>query len=216
MAIYTGKDTKLMQNSKFKSNKLSVIERHLNRFILIFLVTLVAMTLISFGLSFTSVHFYTSHWYLKDTEPPFYKTNYPVYLFNVLVHFMNLFNNIVPLSMYVTIELQRFVSSKFIQWDQEMYDEATDMPARANTSDLNEDLGQIEYLFSDKTGTITQNELVFKRLAVDGSFYREKNGELYEDNSDIPVDFEQVIFSISMSGESFHLAPYLARKTSKV
>lgn len=191
LALYTGKDTKVMKNSKFKSNKLSVIERRLNIFIIVFIGILGILAFLSFGLSFIWTHFYMENWYLYGREPPYFTTNYALYCFIVIVHFANLYNYIVPLSMYVTIELQRFVGSQFIQWDLELYDEETDTPAKANTSDLNEDLGQIEYLFSDKTGTLTQNEMVFKQFAVDGIVYEERGGFLHELNSSLPVNFEQ-------------------------
>ena len=80
--------------------------------------------------------------------------------------------------MYVTIELQRFVGSQFIEWDLELYDAKTNQPAKANTSDLNEDLGQIEYLFSDKTGTLTENEMEFKQFSINGVIYEDNNGEI--------------------------------------
>ena len=94
--------------------------------------------------------------------------------------------------MYVTIELQRFVGSQYLEWDLEMYDEKTDQCAKANTSDLNEDLGQIEYLFSDKTGTLTENEMVFKQFSIDGIVYEERGGKLYELTSNVPVDILRV------------------------
>ena len=59
-----------------------------------------------------------------------------------------------------------------------MYDEETNQPALANTSDLNEDLGQIEYLFSDKTGTLTENIMEFKQFSIDGIKYEEENGQI--------------------------------------
>ena len=49
-----------------------------------------------------------------------------------------------------------------------MYYEPTDTPAMARTSNLNEELGQIKYIFSDKTGTLTQNNMVFKKCSVAG------------------------------------------------
>ena len=75
-----------------------------------------------------------------------------------------------------------------------MYDPVTNQPAKANTSDLNEDLGQVEYLFSDKTGTLTENEMEFRQFAIDGRYYEERDGLLYELNSTSPID----IFSVSI------------------
>lgn len=59
-----------------------------------------------------------------------------------------------------------------------MYDEKTNEPAKANNSDINEDLGQIEYLFTDKTGTLTENEMIFKQLSIDGVIYEERSARL--------------------------------------
>ena len=82
--MYTGKDTKMMRNSKFKSNKLSCIERKLNAFIIVFLIALAVFTFLCFGLSFTSDSFYVGsdknitqgkHWYLQGREPTFFYVN---------------------------------------------------------------------------------------------------------------------------------------------
>lgn len=59
-----------------------------------------------------------------------------------------------------------------------MYDEKTDQPARANNSNVNEDLGQIEYLFTDKTGTLTENEMIFKRFFFNNQTFDYKDGKL--------------------------------------
>ena len=69
-----------------------------------------------------------------------------------------------------------------------MYDSKTNQKAKVNTSDINEDLGQIEYLFSDKTGTLTENEMIFKQFSINGSIYEERNGSLYKLNSNIPIN----------------------------
>ena len=73
-----------------------------------------------------------------------------------------------------------------------MYDTKLDEPAKANTSDLNEDLGQIEYLFSDKTGTLTENEMELKQLSIDGVIYYEKDNKLYSLDDNQLVDLNQV------------------------
>ena len=58
--------------------------------------------------------------------------------------------------VYSSVECIRVAQSLMINWDIEMYDETSDTPASAKTTTLNEELGQIQYVFSDKTGTLTQ------------------------------------------------------------
>ena len=79
-----------------------------------------------------------------------------------------------------------------------MYDESTDQAAHANTSDINEDLGQVEYLFSDKTGTLTENIMEFKQFAINGKIYNESNGEIYQIDSNRRVDILEVIIDICL------------------
>ena len=89
-----------------------------------------------------------------------------------------------------------------------MYDARIDEPAKANTSDLNEDLGQIEYLFSDKTGTLTENEMELKQLSVDGVVYYEKDNKLYVKDTNQLVDINEVIAlsnSLSVANRSILL-----------
>jgi phospholipid-translocating ATPase len=68
-----------------------------------------------------------------------------------------------------------------MEWDIYLYDEETDQPCIVNTSDLNEELGQINILFSDKTGTLTKNEMIFKKCSINGKKYLQNGRDLYED-----------------------------------
>lgn len=63
--------------------------------------------------------------------------------FTDFLAFMVLFNYIIPVSMYVTVEMQKFLGSYFITWDEEMFDEDSGEGPLVNTSDLNEELGQV-------------------------------------------------------------------------
>lgn len=74
----------------------------------------------------------------------------------VFLSYVILLNTVVPISLYISIEIIRLVQSKWISWDNQMYDASTNIPAEARTATLNEELGQIDYIFSDKTGTLTQ------------------------------------------------------------
>ena len=75
-----------------------------------------------------------------------------------------------------------------------MYDEKSDETAKANNSNINEDLGQIEYLFSDKTGTLTENEMIFKQLSIDGITYEERNGKLFDVSNNKAAQLNVFIF----------------------
>ena len=105
-------------------------------------------------------------------------------------------NTVVPISLYVSVEVIRFCHSLLINWDEKMYYSVNDTPAKARTTTLNEELGQIEYIFSDKTGTLTQNIMTFNKCTISDRLYGdvidELTGEALEINEDmIPVDFSE-------------------------
>lgn len=81
----------------------------------------------------------------------------------------------------------------FIGWDAELRCPESGRAAVANTSDLNEELGQVQVLFSDKTGTLTNNLMLFKMCSVRGRIYEERDSKLYDiERLDAPVDTMQV------------------------
>ncbi|XP_059171339.1 phospholipid-transporting ATPase IF-like [Physella acuta] len=175
-AVYTGRDTKMALNSKFKKAKFSRVERKMNAFLLVFLVILLVESVVSAGLKFwfEDVHVYP--WYV-DKEQVSNKAKDAV---ETALAFMVLYNYVIPISLYVTVELQKFLGSLFFGWDVLMYDPTIDEPAKAITSDLNEELGQVEFLFTDKTGTLTENTMAFRQCCIGKRQFEEINGRLYE------------------------------------
>uniref|UniRef100_A0A8B9RZF4 Phospholipid-transporting ATPase n=1 Tax=Accipiter nisus TaxID=211598 RepID=A0A8B9RZF4_9AVES len=166
IVVYTGHDTKLMQNSTSPPLKMSNVERITNIQILILFCILIAMSLIcSIGSAIWNRRHTGKDWYLDLNYGG--ASNFGL---NFLT-FIILFNNLIPISLLVTLEVVKFIQAYFINWDIDMHYEPTDTAAMARTSNLNEELGQVKYIFSDKTGTLTCNVMQFKKCTVAGVAY---------------------------------------------
>jgi len=111
---------------------------------------------------------------------------------------MLLFANLVPISLIVSMELVKFFQAQFIQWDITIYDRPRDLPCKVQTSNLNEQLGQVDYVFSDKTGTLTCNIMTYKKMSIGKYSYGvDKPNALDLDEKDVTnfsmqdADFDQ-------------------------
>lgn len=82
----------------------------------------------------------------------------------------------IPISLYVSIELVKLGQIYFISQDLDLYDERTDKPIRCRALNIPEELGQMQYILSDKTGTLTENQMVFRRCALAGHDYGPPEG----------------------------------------
>jgi P-type E1-E2 ATPase len=76
------------------------------------------------------------------------------------------------------MEVVKFMQATFIQWDVNIYDDKLDMPTKVQSSNLNEQLGQVEYVFSDKTGTLTCNKMEFRKMSIGRFAYGSDNGKI--------------------------------------
>ncbi|KOB69934.1 putative p-type atpase [Operophtera brumata] len=125
--------------------KRSTIDRQTNTQILMLFIILLVLSLISatFNEFWVRTH---SDWYIGLNEAQ--NSNFG---FNCLT-FLILYNNLIPISLQVTAEIVRFFQSN--------------TPALARTSNLNEELGMVKYIFSDKTGTLTCNVMKFCKCSI--------------------------------------------------
>uniref|UniRef100_A0A8C9Q6N6 Phospholipid-transporting ATPase n=1 Tax=Spermophilus dauricus TaxID=99837 RepID=A0A8C9Q6N6_SPEDA len=163
VVIYTGFETKLMQNSVKSPLKRSQVEKVTNMQILILLLLLFMISAVScVGATIWNKMYLENIWYMGINGKCITPHNH---VFDILV-FIILYHNLVPISLLLTLETVKFIQAQFINWDEDMYYEQNNLYAMARTSNLNEELGQVKYLFSDKTGTLTCNTMAFKKCTI--------------------------------------------------
>ncbi|XP_021747972.1 phospholipid-transporting ATPase 3-like [Chenopodium quinoa] len=176
--IYSGHETKVMMNTMNVPSKRSTLERKLDKLILALFATLFMMCLIGSigsGIFVNRKYFYLG--LLQGTldradERQFDPSNRFLVMILTMFTLITLFSTIIPISLYVSIEGIKFIQSlQFINNDLNMYHAETNTPALARTSNLNEELGQVEYIFTDKTGTLTQNLMEFFKCSIGGQIY---------------------------------------------
>ena len=206
IVVYTGHESKIMLNSSNAKTKYSKLETQMNKqIIFVFLMQL--------ALCVTCALFYAI-WFSQNKDNTDQYLELTTSQDNTLLQFvilffswMLIFTNFVPISLLVTLEMVKFLQAIFISWDLKLYYEEGDIPARVQSSNLNEELGQINHVFSDKTGTLTCNVMEFRKCSIMGVSYGTEERLKTEKASN--VDFVDPNFNPSdQNAEDFllHLA----------
>lgn len=171
VVVFTGHDTKIMMNAGITPSKRARIARELNfnviwNFGILFIICLLSAIVNGYS------------WSQSDTSTAFYDfgsiggspsmSGFITFWAALIV-----FQNLIPISLYITLEIIRTLQAVFIYSDVQMYDETIDYPCVPKSWNISDDIGQIEYIFSDKTGTLTQNVMEFKKATVNGQPYGE-------------------------------------------
>lgn len=181
----TGADSKIIANSGDTPSKRSKVEKQMNPMVYVNLTLLAVVAVVcAIANSQLEKHYFAESAYWEYGA--IYSDDNP--RINGLVAFGNAlitFQNIVPISLYISIEAVRTVQAFFIYDDYDIWYEKTNRRTTARSWNLSDDLGQIEYIFSDKTGTLTQNLMLFQECSIGGVVY---HGDGQQSGTNISMD----------------------------
>ncbi|WOK95908.1 phospholipid-transporting ATPase 1 [Canna indica] len=181
VAVYTGSETKVMLNSSGAPSKRSRLETQMNRETLLLSGILIALCLV---VSICNGIWMGNHkgdlefaqFFRKRDYSDSDDKNYNYYGIGMEVFFAFLmsvivFQIMIPISLYISMELVRLGQAFFMIGDTNLYDESSNSRFQCRALNINEDLGQIKYVFSDKTGTLTENKMEFQCATIGGIDY---------------------------------------------
>lgn len=191
VVVYAGNETKAMLNNSGSPSKRSRLETHMNgetvylSAILIVLCSIVSL-LAGIWLAVHGGDLDLAQFFHKKDYSAGDNSNYNYYVLGVQVFFTFLmsviiFQIMIPISLYISMELVRLGQAYFMASDKNLGDGTSNSRFQCKALNINEDLGQIRYVFSDKTGTLTQNKMEFRYVSINGVDYR--NQDKMDENS---------------------------------
>lgn len=200
IVVYAGHETKAMLNNSGPRYKRSKLERRANTDVLWCVLLLIVMCLtgaVGHGIWLSK---YENMLFFNIPEPDGRVVSPVLTGFYVFWTMIILLQVLIPISLYVSIEIVKLGQIYFIQSDVDFYNEKMDSTIQCRALNITEDLGQIQYLFSDKTGTLTENKMVFRRCSVAGFDYcHEENAKRLESYQEAVSEEEECTDTLSGS-----------------
>ncbi|OLL25155.1 putative phospholipid-transporting ATPase [Neolecta irregularis DAH-3] len=159
--VFCGEESKIRMNSKkFVRTKAPSLQARVNKVVIIVVIFVIALAIFC-----TSAY---QFWHSSTENDSWYLEGGRISFMPIAASFVILFNTLIPLSLYVSMEIIKLCQKFLLEQDIDMYHAESDTPAEARTATLNEELGQVSFIFSDKTGTLTDNIMVFRKLSIAG------------------------------------------------
>jgi magnesium-transporting ATPase (P-type) len=191
VVVYTGNETKVGMNKNIPPSKWTKVDMIVNRAtIAVFILQIVLTALLGATGNFWLVYNVNRHWYLQEERHTKWYN-----WFVIPLRFLLLMSLMIPISLKVTLDAVKYIYALLIDWDLDMVDPETGTAANCHSSALSEDLGQIDYIFSDKTGTLTENVMVFAQCSI--------NNVIYDGGAPLPSkDFDNPISLASVNSSA--------------
>ncbi|CAK0743492.1 hypothetical protein CVIRNUC_001474 [Coccomyxa viridis] len=183
LVVYTGKESRIQMNAAKTPNKVGSYDHFLNFQIGFIIILQLAMCVFCA----VAAYIWRNHAGWPRYQLAMYAyvegnfENGAAYTFILFITFWILYSYLVPISLFVTMEIVKFWQGfVYIKNDKDMVDPETGTASLARNTNLNEDLGKVEYVFSDKTGTLTANEMQLREVAIAGVAYGDSSFRLEE------------------------------------
>lgn len=222
VAVYAGRETKAMLNNSGAPSKRSRLETRMNREIIIlsfFLVALCTLVSICAGVwlrhhkdELNTIPFYRKLDFSEDEIEDYNYYGWGLEMVFTFLMSVIVYQIMIPISLYISMELVRVGQAYFMIQDNRMYDETSKSRFQCRALNINEDLGQIKYVFSDKTGTLTENKMEFQCASIWGVDYGSgksdpqevagcsvQDGQVLRPKTKVKVD--PVLLNISKNGK---------------
>ena len=167
VVVYTGMENKIILNSKKPRLKISKIEKRLNYYLLfVFCFLMLCCSFCSVYHHFeykNNLNYYDNFIFIENSSN--------TESFIVFFTYFLLLNTFIPISLVVSTEIIKMIQGIIITWDIMLYSKFRHTFCKAKTISIIEELGNINFIFSDKTGTLTKNQLQFRYCIIDEQFY---------------------------------------------